>query len=259
LSGPLHVEVHPGAGPPLLLVHGICSSRAQWRPNLAALAGVSTPVVIELLGHGRSKSPADPDAYRIEAYIEQFEVIREGLGAARWAICGQSFGAGLTLNYALAHPDRISAQIFTNSASALGPVRAELSQEARDHRIAAVEARGRAMLEAMAFYPKRTGRLAAEVEDELVRDAGLISLSGMARTMMVTVPGLSVAERLGDIRVPTLLVSGRREKSFQPLRDKAAKTLPGLEVVDLEGGHPVNLDCADGFNAAAADFLGRHR
>jgi pimeloyl-ACP methyl ester carboxylesterase len=258
LSGPLHVEVHPGAGPPLLLAHGICSSRAQWRPNLAALATFSTPVVIELLGHGRSQSPDDPAAYRVEAYVQRFEAIREGLGAARWAICGQSFGAGLTLNYALACPDRISAQIFTNSASALGPKRDALSDADRDRRIAAVEARGRSVLETMAFFPRRTGRLAAEVEDELVRDAERISLAGVARSMMVTVPGLSVAGRLGDIRVPTLLVNGRREKGFQPLRDAAANALPGLEVVDLEGGHPVNLDCADGFNAAVCDFLGRH-
>jgi pimeloyl-ACP methyl ester carboxylesterase len=259
LSGPLHVEIHPGAGPHLLLVHGICSSRGQWRPNLAALAQCCTPVVIELLGHGRSKSPLEPDAYRVEAYIERFEAIREGLGAARWAICGQSFGAGLTLNYALAHPDRISAQIFTNSGSALGPSRPHLSDEARDHRIAAVEAQGRSMLEAMAFYPRRAGRLAPQVEEELVSDAKLISLGGIARSTTVTFPGLSVAGRLGDIRVPTLLVNGRREKGFQPLRELAAKALPGLEIVDLEGGHPVNLDCVDDFNAAAADFLERHR
>jgi pimeloyl-ACP methyl ester carboxylesterase len=259
LSGPLHVEVHPGAGPPLLLVHGICSSRAQWRPNLAALAAFSTPVVVELLGHGRSQSPPDPAEYRVEAYIDRFEQIRRDLGAARWAICGQSFGAGLTLNYALACPDRISAQIFTNSGSGLGPSRAPLSDEARDHHIATVESRGRSVLEAMAFYPKPTGRLAPEVEDELVRDAELISLGGIARSTAVTAPGLSATDRLGQIRAPTLLVNGRREKRFQPLRDMAAKALPGLEVVDLEGGHPVNLDCADGFNAAAAEFLGRHR
>lgn len=259
MSGPLHVEIHPGAGPHLLLVHGICSSRAQWRPNLAALAQCCTPVVAELLGHGRSESPAEPAQYRVEAYIERFEAIRERLGAARWAICGQSFGAGLTLNYALAHPERIRAQIFTNSASALGPSRAQLSEAARDHRIAAWEAQDRSQLEAMAFYPRRTGRLAAEVEDELVRDAERISLGGMARTTTMTVPGLSVADRFGDIRVPTLLVNGRREKSFQPLRDAAAMALADLEIVDLEGGHPVNLDCADGFNAAVADFLERHR
>jgi 2-succinyl-6-hydroxy-2,4-cyclohexadiene-1-carboxylate synthase len=257
LSGPLHVEVHPGAGPPLLLVHGICSSRAQWRPNLAALSAVCTPVMVELLGHGRSQSPDDPAEYRVEAYIERFETIRADLGAERWAICGQSFGAGLTLNYALAHPDRISAQVFTNSASALGPRRPEPPDAA--HRIAAFEARGRSALEAMAFYPRRTGRLAPEVEDDLVRDAELISVTGVAHSLMTTFPGLSVADRLDATSVPTLLVNGRREQRFQPLRDLAAKTLPGLEVVDLEGGHPINLDRADGFNAAVAAFLAAHR
>jgi pimeloyl-ACP methyl ester carboxylesterase len=256
----MHVEVcGDGRAPHLLLVHGICSSRAQWRPNLAALGEVCTPVVVELLGHGRSQSPDDPAAYRVEGYLQRFDAIRESLGAERWAICGQSFGAGLTLNYAHAHPDRVVAQVFTNSASALGPRRPELSDEARDQRIAAVEARGRSSLEAMAFYPRRTGRLAPQIEDELARDADLISLAGMARTMMVTFPGLSVADRLGEITTPTLLVNGRREMGFQPLRDDAAKTIRGLEVVDLEGGHPINLDQPAGFNAAVAAFLERHR
>jgi pimeloyl-ACP methyl ester carboxylesterase len=259
LSGPLHVEVHPGAGPPLLLVHGVCSSRAQWRPNLAALSAVCTPVVVELLGHGRSQSPDDPAEYRVAAYVERFEAIRASLGAERWAVCGQSFGAGLTLNYALAHPGRISAQIFTNSASALSPRRPEATENVRAERVAAFEAQGRPALEAMAFYPRRSGRLAPEVEGELVRDAELISLRGMALSFMVTVPGLSVADRLGEIATPTLLVNGRREKSFQPLRDEAARTVPGLEVVDLEGGHPINLDQADAFNAAVTAFLAAHR
>jgi len=255
----MHVEVRgDGRAPYLLLVHGICSSRAQWRPNLAALGEVCTPVVIELLGHGRSESPGDPDAYRVEAYIERFEAIRESLGAERWAICGQSFGAGLTLNYALTHPARIAAQVFTNSASGLGP-RLAPPEGNRDNRIAAFEARGRSALEAMAFYPRRTGRLAPEVEDELVRDAELISLAAMARSVCMTFPGLSVANRLDEITVPTLLVNGRREKSFQTLRDAAAQKVAGLEVVDLEGGHPINLDQADAFNAAVTAFLERHR
>jgi len=257
-AGPMHVEVHQGRGPPLLLVHGICSSRAQWRPNLAGLAQSCTPVVIELLGHGRSASPDDPDDYRVEAYFERFENVRRSLGAERWAVCGQSFGAGLTIGYALAHPDRVSAQVFTNSNSAIGPARPLPPPDEQAARIAAFERRGRAGLGALDFYPKRTGRLAAEVEDELVADAALINLAGMARTFAVTAPRLSMLDRLGEITTPTLLVNGRREKSFQPRRDEAAARMPALEIVDLEGGHPVNLDCAEGFNAAVGAFLARH-
>jgi pimeloyl-ACP methyl ester carboxylesterase len=255
----MHVEVHgDGRAPHLLLVHGICSSRAQWRPNLAALAKVATPVVVELLGHGRSQAPDDPDAYRIAAYIARFERLRQKLGAERWAMCGQSFGAGLTMNYALAHPQRISAQVFTNSNSALRDTGPPPGPEQLAARVAAFEARGRSALEALPFYPKRTGRLAPRIEDELVADAALISLSGMALGLSYTTPGLSVRDRLAEIATPTLLVNGRREKGFQAVRDLAARSIAGLEVVDLEGGHPVNLDCAAAFDAAVADFLARH-
>ena len=216
-------------------------------------------MVVELLGHGRSQSPDDPDEYRAEAYFERFEAIRRELGAARWAVCGQSFGAGLTMAYALACPARVSAQVFTNSNSALGPVRPAPTAQEQAARIAAIERRGREGLETLNFYPKRTGRLAAEIEDELVADAPLISVAGMARTFAVTAPALSMSDRLGEIATPTLLVNGRREKSFQPRRDEAAAKIPGLQVVDLDGGHPVNLDCAEAFNAAVGAFLAAHR
>jgi 2-succinyl-6-hydroxy-2,4-cyclohexadiene-1-carboxylate synthase len=252
----MHVEVSErGVGPYLMLVHGMCSSRAQWRPNLSDLEQFCRPVVVELLGHGRSESPDDPAAYSVAAYIARFEALRTELDAQRWAVCGQSFGAGLTLNYALAHPDRIAAQAFTNSSSALGPAYPAEDEAARLERLKGFEARGRAALEAMAFYPKRSGRLPAEVEDELARDAELISVHGVAQGMRYTSPGLSVAARFGEMRMPTLLVNGRRERRFQALRDQAENTLPGLVIADLEGGHPVNLDCPDGFASAMRDLL----
>ena len=252
----MHVEVHEGTGPYLLLVHGICSSRAQWRPNLAGLAEVSRPVVVELLGHGRSPSPTEDAAYTVEAYLARFEAIRAGLGAERWAICGQSFGAGLTLNYALAHPARVTRQVFTNSNSALAKRNPAVSDEMRLARLAGFEDRGRAALEAMPFYPKRSGRLAPDVEAELLADAERISLSGVAQGLRYTAPGLSVIDRFAETAVPTLLVNGRREKSFQPVRDEAARLLPALQIVDLDGGHPVNLDQPEAFNAALRAFLG---
>ena len=107
----------------------------------------------------------------------------------------------------------------------------------------------------MAFFPKRTGRLPPDVEDELLRDAALISPHGVAQGLRFTSPHLSVIDRLAETRVPTLLVNGKREKRFQPLRDKRGEGLfEGLRIVDLEGGHPVNLDCPDEFVAAVRDL-----
>jgi pimeloyl-ACP methyl ester carboxylesterase len=212
-------------------------------------------VVVELLGHGRAQAPDDPAAYRVEAYFARFETLRRELGAERWALCGQSFGAGLTLGYSLAHPDRVIGQVFTNSASALATSNPNLTDEMRRARAEAFRRGGRASLEAMPFYPKRTGRLAKAIEDELAADAELISLPGVAHAISDTLPGLAVNPRLAEIATPTLLVNGRREKAFQPLRDLAAREIPGLQVADLDGGHPINLDQPEAFNAAVSAFL----
>lgn len=253
----VRIDVHgEGRGPHLLLVHGFLSSRGQWAPNLAALSKVCTPVTLELLGHGRSSAPEDPAAYTVAAYVARFEALRQSLGAARWFVCGQSFGAGLTMRYALEHPDRVIGQVFTKSVSGLSAAPAGAPHE-RHARAAALEAGGREALKDLAFYPRPSRRLAREIWHEMVDDADLISPAAIAETMRTTVPELSVAKDLGRITVPTLLVNGQREAAFQPLRDLAVREIPGLQVADVEGGHSINLDRAEAFNAAVIGFMAR--
>ena len=67
----LHFDLHGERGPYMLLLHGMLSSRAQWLANIEALSQHCRLVVTELLAHGRSGSPDDPDAYAPEATDEQ--------------------------------------------------------------------------------------------------------------------------------------------------------------------------------------------
>ena len=159
------------------------------------------------------------------------------------------------MNYALAWPERIFGQVLTNSNSALAAVDSTVREDIRLERLDAIAGRGRAAIEALPIYPKANGRLPPDIEAELMADAALISPRGLTNGLKWTAPDLSVTARLGETRVPTLLVNGRREKRFQPLRDAAAQALPSLRIVDLEGGHPVNLDCPDAFVDAVRSFL----
>lgn len=252
----LHCEVHEGDGPYLLLVHGLLSSRAQWRPNLRALQRVSRPVVVELLGHGRSPAPEDPDAYRPDAYSRAFEQLRERLGAERWLVCGQSLGAALTFRYALSHPDRVIAHVFTNSNSALAThawneqVRGAMEVLAAD-----LVARGREAIESLPIHPKRARKLPPDVKRELVADCALHSVHGIGNTGRYTVVGSSCRVRAGSNEVPTLLVQGARERRFAEHARFAAETIPNLRVVALDGGHAINLEAAEAFDGIATAFL----
>ncbi len=252
----LYAEIHPGPDPPLLLVHGILSSRAQWRLNLAALQAAARPVVVELWGHGRSPTPRDALAYHPSAYLDQFERLRRRLGVERWVVCGQSFGAGRTLRYALEHPDRVQATIFTNSTSALADDATLAAWRAQAGALAAALGRdGQAALERLPIHPRHATRLPAAVQQELVADALLLDPAALALTFEHTVPELSIRARAASLRVPTLLVCGERERRFAADRRFAERTIPALEVVAAGAGHAVNIEAAAAFDRAVIDFV----
>lgn len=250
-----YVEVVPGGtGPHLLLVHGFLSSRAQWRPNLDGLKAFCRPVIVELWGHGRSPTPSDPDAYRVASYLDAFDAIRRDLGVDRWLVCGQSFGAGLTIRYAHQHPQHVIGQIFTNSVSALSKPGERESDARRLTRADALERDGHSAIEALRFHPRFATRFAPDVKQEMLDDVARVSPTAVANAIRYTTPQLSMVDCLGEVSVPSLLVNGVWERLFQPLRERAATLLPSLTVVDLEGGHSINAEAPALFNEAVAGF-----
>lgn len=86
----------------------------------------------------------------------------------------------------------------------------------------------------------------------MLDDASLIEPAAIANAIRYTAPQLSVVDCLGELTAPSLLVNGLWERTFQPLRDRAAKLLPSLATVDLEGGHSINIEAPALFNDAVA-------
>lgn len=258
MSELLHAEILADrVGPYCLFVHGFLSSRAQWHLNVQALAQVCRPVVIELWGHGRSPVPHDPACYTIDAYMRQFEALRERLGAADWFVCGQSMGACLALQYAAHHPSIVRGTIFTNSMAAFVPA-TQLRPEGAGALIEALEAGGlqaRRALASLPMHARHARRLPPEIQRRLLEDAELLDPAAIALTIRHLTPMLSLQERLHQLHGPLLLVNGRFEAKFQPSRDLAVRRLPQLEVADLPAGHSVNAECAVAFNERVAGFL----
>lgn len=248
--------VYPGSGPPLLLVHGFLTGPAQWRPNLAALAVVSTPVTVSLWGHAGAPSPADAHAYDPDTYVAEFESLRKHLGAERWLLVGYSLGAGLTLRYAFTHPERVIAHAFTNSTSALADAAQQAAWSAGAEQSAqGIEAGGRAAMERIPVHPCHARRLPADTYRALTADTARHDPVGIANTLRHTNPRASVRQRLTDNLRPALLLCGARERRFQPHRAVAAEVMPQLEIADIDAGHGVNMEAPEAFNAALSAFV----
>ncbi|MBD3647924.1 MAG: alpha/beta fold hydrolase [Pseudomonadales bacterium] len=254
-----YYEVHEGAGAPLLMVHGILSSRAQWQPNIETLKRVCSPVVVELFGHGRSPSPRDSYPYHPDGYIEAFEEIRRRLGVDHWFVCGYSLGAGLTIRYSLDNANVVAAQIFTNSTSAFADRSDAAYRQNADEVLLRFEEGGIEAIDAIPVPPKLAQRLPPDVKSALLEDCQLLDPAGVARTIAYTNGNSSVRDVLGRNTVPALLICGKHESRFQPLREHVSSNMPNLDIIDLPAGHAVNAEDPEGFNNAVMDFLARYR
>lgn len=250
-----YFEVHEGTGPTMVFLHGFLSSRAQWKPNLARLKTFVRPVLVELLGHGRSPSPTHDEAYKVENYLAAFESIRQRLDQDRWIVCGQSFGAGPVTHYALAYPERTMGLVITNTLAALSPSGDPSRSEMQRERIKNVTAQGRVALEALRIYPSHAKRLPEDAKAEMVADAARIQPDSVLRSWRVTSPQLTLGDRIDELKVPVLLVNGIWEKRFQPLAVAARARLPSMQVVELAGGHSINMEAPDGFTDAVSEFV----
>ncbi len=248
-----------GDGPPALLIHGFLTGAVYWAPNLRALSSVSRPLAIDLWGHDASPSPDDADHYRPDGLVAACERLRASLGVGEWFVIGHSLGAAIAIRYALAHPERVRALVVTNSNSAFAPPEVEDRRQGASRRLAErVAVDGMAAFDGHPLNPRFSRRLPDDTRQRLIEAYDRHDPAGLSRVLRWTTPEIAAVDRLGDLTTPTLLTWGIHEKRFAPGAELARAAIPGLEVVELDGSHPVNVQDPAGFDAAVTAFLARH-
>jgi pimeloyl-ACP methyl ester carboxylesterase len=94
----------------VVLVHGLLMNRRMYErlgPEIAARG--NRVICPDLLGHGRSDRPTDPQVYSMTAFADQVGALLDHLGVDRAVIGGTSLGANVGLEFAAWHPDRTEA------------------------------------------------------------------------------------------------------------------------------------------------------
>lgn len=258
-SDHLNAVVHEGRGPHALVVHGALASRSYWADNVPALAEVCRPVVVELWGHGRSPSPTDPARYEWEAYAAEFELLRERLGVERWFTIGQSLGAGLLLRYGLAHPERVIAQVVTNSASAFSSPETwgERRASGQPGFLDSIRQHGMAAIRDHRINPARSRRIPEATRAMLAAEFEEHDPTGIVTGMATTSNRIPLGDEVDRVAHPTLLTVGVDEERFLPLVPHARR-IPGIEIAEIAAAHAVNAQNPEQWNAVVVDFLRRH-
>lgn len=250
--GHLHVE-EAGSGSAVLCLHGIGSSSASFRHQLAALSHTRRVLAWDAPGFGRSDDPAA--APGMDGYADGAARLLADRGIDQAHIIGTSFGGVVAVRLALRHPRSVRSLVLADTtpgsggdprtAAAMRQRGATLQREGKDAFCAARAAR---LLSA--------GAPAALVDEVRRVMAASIRLPGYgwAAEAMSDTDHLAA---LASLHVPTLVVCGSEDRVTPPaLAERITTTVPGARLRLIEGaGHVSNQERPDRFNELVGAFL----
>jgi len=103
-----------GAGPPLLLVHGLGGAASNWTELAPLLARRHRLLIPDLPGHGGSS--ALPAVSGLEPYADRVALVAEAEGMLPAPVVGHSLGGMVVLRWALRRPDDVIAIVLAGAA-----------------------------------------------------------------------------------------------------------------------------------------------
>ena len=241
-------------GEPILCIQGLGADSRGWLWQRLAFRPRYRVITFDNRGTGRSDAPPGP--YDLDRMADDAAAVLEAAGCPSAHVLGVSMGGAIAQKLALRHPERVRSLILTNTACYTHPWRRELLEQWAAH----AETLG------------TRGFLVANI-DQLVRCGctrwfwwlyarlAPLPFSVTPAALVAQVGACLAAEdyrpRLNEIKVPTLVVAGQRDRITTP--DDAAELaalIPGAQLTIIPGAsHLLLIEQPVSFNRVALRFL----
>ena len=245
-----------GSGASLVLIHGVGVRARIWAPQIDFLSVHFDVVAYDLLGHGESSPP--PPSASLGDYSEQLLALLDGLGIRRAHFVGHSMGALVALDFALAHPNRVSSVVALNAVFCRTPEQ----RAAVDARAAALDEHRQPLTWESTIarwfgdiVPQAWAAAAATVRGYLAE----VDPLGYARTYRVfATSDAAHRDRLGALVPPALFMTGEHDPNSTPAMSEAMAHLApqGRALIIKAARHMMSLTDAAEINSALFAFLG---
>lgn len=253
----LHVEDSGGPGIPVAFAHGLFWDTRLFEPQIARLSGARRCIAWDHRGQGRSE--VTDAGYDMDTLAQDAIALFTRLGAGPVDFVGLSMGGFVALRVALARPDLVRSLVLIDTSADAEPP-ANLPRYRLLRFVAGllglrlVIGRLMPILFGPAFLadPAR-----AREREEYRRRLAANDRTGILRAVDGVLGRAGVADRLGTLRVPTLVIVGEHDRATPPEKARAIATaIPGARLVVIpEAGHTSTLEAPDAVTTALEDFL----
>ena len=241
-----------GSGPAVVLIHGGLIDSRLWDAQMKPLSKRFRVVRYDIRGYGRSPAPTG------EYYpLEDLRALLDFLKIDKATLVGLSLGGIVAADFALEHPARVERLVLVGSGLRGAKLPPD-DKAANARRVAASEGLGKYfdeflksdMLAGVRDRPAAREAMQRMMVENYKADAYI-------RAGLPQSPEPPTAQRLGQIRAPTLVVVGSLDaKNAQDVAGMLAAGIPGARKVVIPGAsHHPPVETPEEFNRVLLDYL----
>ncbi|HEX9362005.1 MAG TPA: alpha/beta hydrolase [Bradyrhizobium sp.] len=240
--------------PPLVFLHGIGGAARAWLGQLDFFKDRYRTIAWDMPGYGGS---APLPTVSIAALAGALQDFLQQVSATKPILVGHSIGGMIVQQLLAKHSCIASAVVLAQTSPAFGKSDGDWQKSFIEARLGPLD-RGETLA---SLAPSLVKELAGDDPDirgmDLARDCMACVPEATYRATMLSMLGFDQRNSLKNIVVPTLLLSGSKDKNAPaPMMSKMATYIPSAKYVELEGvGHLANLERPGAFNAALDSFL----
>lgn len=250
-----------GDGPPIVLLHAGLTDSRLWEPQLRSFPQAHSVLRVDLPGFGNSPFETNPVSFR-----GAVRDVMDAEGIDRAALVGVSLGGNTALELTLESPDRVSALVLVGAGLPDHEWSEEVTSFFADEDAAldrgdldvAVDANLRMWFSGPHRRLDDMDPAMRELVGEMQRKA-FRQQEGHGDVRMLRLEP-SESERLGDVTVPTLVVTGDEDVAdIHSIADRLAAGIPGAERATIsDAAHLPSLERPEEFDRIVLGFLAKH-
>jgi 3-oxoadipate enol-lactonase len=249
-----YLDPNPTGSPAVLLLHGLGADANSWALQLPVLneAGFR-PIVPDTPGFGHS--PYDGRGWSIRGAAAEMANLLDELQIGPVHVVGLSMGGTIAQQLTLDYPHLVLKLVLVSTFAVLRPKGwgGWLYFLQRFILVKTLGLSAQARVVSQRIFPDPKSSRMREILVETISQADPRAY----RKAMTSLGLFNSVKRLGEIKVPTLVITGADDTTVAPARQQMlVEGIPqAMQVIISEAGHAVPVDQPAGFNREMLAFL----
>jgi len=249
-----YIDINKSGSPVVLLLHGLGATGESWGLQVPALLAAGFRILVpDLRGFGKSSYPGG--ALSISSMATDLVYLLDNLQVSVVDAVGISMGGTVGLQFALDYPERVRKLVLVNTFAQLKPERWDVWFYFF-FRIVLIYTLGMAMQAravARRIFPEPKQAELRQILINQITEADPRSY----RAAIWALARFNVTQRLSELTIPTLVITGECDSTVPPRAQKQlAELIPNAQHITIPGArHAVIADQPEIFNKILLDSL----